>query len=111
MEIQAFADDGRTWTVTYVVYDPSSRDAVVIDPVLDLDTTPWRTSTESIDQVTSFIEKELNWQPRHDSHSAASVPLPASLTHLPLLTAVGRPSKSASKRPAGALKGREAGGP
>ena len=40
MQIEAFADYERTWTVTYVVFDPISRDAVVIDPVLDLDTTP-----------------------------------------------------------------------
>ncbi len=56
MEIQAFADEGRTWTVTYVVYDPENKDAVVIDPILDLDTTPWRTSTDSINQVTDFIK-------------------------------------------------------
>ena len=58
MEIQAFADEGRTWTVTYVVYDRDSRDAVIIDPVLDLDTTPWRTSTDSINRVTEFIEQK-----------------------------------------------------
>ena len=58
MEIQAFADEGRTWTVTYVVFDPDSKDAVVIDPILDLDTTPWRTSTDSINQVIEFIEKK-----------------------------------------------------
>jgi len=58
MKIQAFADEGRTWTVTYVVYDPATHDAVVIDPVLDLDTTPWRTSTESISQVIEFIEQK-----------------------------------------------------
>jgi glyoxylase-like metal-dependent hydrolase (beta-lactamase superfamily II) len=64
MEIKAFADNGRTWTVTYVVYDPDSHDAVVIDPVLDLDTTPWKTSTESIDQVVEFIKHKqlkLHW--------------------------------------------------
>lgn len=55
MEIQAFADEGRTWTVTYVVYDAKTGDAVVIDPVLDLDTTPWRTSTDSLDRVTEFV--------------------------------------------------------
>jgi glyoxylase-like metal-dependent hydrolase (beta-lactamase superfamily II) len=61
MEIKAFSDEGRTWTVTYVVYDPDSKDAVVIDPVLDLDTMPWRTSTESIDQVIDFLnDKQLN---------------------------------------------------
>ena len=58
MEIKAFADEGRTWTVTYVVFDPVTRDALVIDPVLDLDTTPWRTSTESIDAVATFIEQK-----------------------------------------------------
>jgi len=64
MEIQAFADEGRTWTVTYVVFDPDSKDAVVIDPVLDLDTTPWRTSTDSINQVVDFIKDNalnLHW--------------------------------------------------
>jgi glyoxylase-like metal-dependent hydrolase (beta-lactamase superfamily II) len=61
MEIEAFCDEGRTRTVTYVVYDPETRDAVVIDPVLDLDITPWRTSTESIEQVIVFAEdKQLN---------------------------------------------------
>ncbi len=64
MEIEAFADEGRTWTVTYVVYDPDSKDAVVIDPVLDLDVTPWRTSIESIEHITDFIknnELTVHW--------------------------------------------------
>ena len=57
MQIEAFADHGRTWTVTYVVYDPLSRDAVIIDPVLDLDTTPWRTSTDSVNRVLNFVRE------------------------------------------------------
>jgi glyoxylase-like metal-dependent hydrolase (beta-lactamase superfamily II) len=64
MEIQAFADEGRTCTVTYVVYDASSGDAVVIDPVLDLDTTPWRTSTDSVNQLVQFIKEhqlKVHW--------------------------------------------------
>ena len=36
MEIQAFYDP-RTSTLTYVVYDEQTRDAVVIDPVLDIE--------------------------------------------------------------------------
>ena len=69
MEIQAFCDEGRTWTVSYVVFDPSTRDAVVIDPVLDLDTTPWRTSTESIDEVAAFIsQQQLNVHWILDTH-------------------------------------------
>lgn len=55
MQVEAFFDDGRTYTLTYVVYDEHSKDAVVIDPVLDLDTTPWRTFTDSIEKVARFV--------------------------------------------------------
>jgi glyoxylase-like metal-dependent hydrolase (beta-lactamase superfamily II) len=55
MQVEAFFDDGRTFTLTYVVYDEHSKDAVIIDPVLDLDTTPWRTFTESIEKVAQFV--------------------------------------------------------
>ncbi|MFK7827950.1 MAG: hypothetical protein AB8G05_27625 [Oligoflexales bacterium] len=36
MNIQHFIDE-KTFTLTYVVYDERSNDAVVIDPVLDYD--------------------------------------------------------------------------
>lgn len=69
MEIKAFADEGRTWTVTYVIYDAATKDALIIDPVLDLDTTPWRTSTESIDKVQRFIQQhQLNVHWILDTH-------------------------------------------
>ncbi len=55
MKVEAFFDDGRTFTLTYVVYDEASKDAIIIDPVLDLDTTPWRTFTESIEKVSKFV--------------------------------------------------------
>jgi glyoxylase-like metal-dependent hydrolase (beta-lactamase superfamily II) len=64
MHIHAIADEGRTGTVTYIVYDANSKDAIVIDPVLDLDTTPWRISTQSINQVIDFIDKtglKVHW--------------------------------------------------
>jgi len=64
MEIHAFADENRTCTVTYVVYDPVSKDAVIIDPILDLDMTPWRTSTDSIDTVMELVESkqlQVHW--------------------------------------------------
>ncbi len=69
MEIHAFADEERTWTVTYVVYDPASKDAVIIDPVLDLDTTPWRTSTDSLDRIIELVEsKQLHVHWILDTH-------------------------------------------
>ena len=58
MRVQAFFDEGRTFTLTYVLYDEHSKDAVVIDPVLDLDTTPWRTFTESIEKVAAFVAEQ-----------------------------------------------------
>lgn len=53
-DIKAFYD-ARTYTLTYVVWDPESKDAVVIDPVLDYDPAPSRTWTESADEVTAFL--------------------------------------------------------
>lgn len=64
MQVEAFYDEGRTSTLTYVVYDAISGDAVIIDPVLDLDTTPWRTFTESIDKVARFVvdrQLKVHW--------------------------------------------------
>lgn len=54
-EIESFFDD-RTSTLTYVVYDPDSRDAVVIDPVLDYDPAASTTWTESVDRVAAYLE-------------------------------------------------------
>lgn len=55
MNIETFYDK-RTFTLTYVVYDPHSKDAVVIDPVLDYDSSASTTSTESVDRVIRFVE-------------------------------------------------------
>lgn len=54
MEIQAFFDEA-TWTLTYVVYDKDTRDAVIIDPVLDYDPLAISFSTQSVDKVTAFV--------------------------------------------------------
>lgn len=57
MNIQHFYD-AATYTLTYVVFDPATRDAVVIDPVLDFDPASGRTSTASIEQVEAFVRRE-----------------------------------------------------
>lgn len=49
-EIRAFFDPA-TYTVTYLVSDPASRHAVIIDPVLDFNFNRARTSTASADKV------------------------------------------------------------
>ncbi len=56
MDIQHFYDP-RTNTLTYVVFDPASRDAVVIDPVLDFDPASGRIWTESASAVIAFIRE------------------------------------------------------
>ncbi len=48
--IQAFFDEA-TFTVTYLVGDPGTRKAAVIDPVLDYDPASGKVSTGSIDAV------------------------------------------------------------
>jgi glyoxylase-like metal-dependent hydrolase (beta-lactamase superfamily II) len=53
--IQAFFDD-QTLTVTYLVSDPASRRAVVIDPVLDFDPKAARTATRSADRLLEAIK-------------------------------------------------------
>lgn len=55
MHIEAFFDD-RTYTLTYVVHDEATRDAVVIDPVLDYDPLAVRVSTQSIERITAYVD-------------------------------------------------------
>lgn len=54
MQIKAFFDPA-TYTLSYVVWDEGTRDAVVIDPVLDYDPLPSQTSTESAQKLVGFV--------------------------------------------------------
>ena len=56
MNIEAFFDP-HTFTLTYVVSDPATRDALVIDPVLDYDPIGSLVSSESIDRVSEFLRR------------------------------------------------------
>ena len=55
MQIQPFYD-ARTFTLTYLVFDPATRDAVVIDPVLDYEPVGSKIWEESVDQLAAFID-------------------------------------------------------
>ena len=52
--VTAFFDEA-TFTVTYVVADPGSAHAAIVDPVLDYDAASGRTSTASADKVAEFV--------------------------------------------------------
>lgn len=53
-EVKAFFDEA-TFTVSYVVSDPATAKAAIIDPVLDYDAASGRTSTASADQLIAYI--------------------------------------------------------
>ncbi len=57
MKIQEFYDR-QTSTLTFVVYDEATHDAVVIDPVLDYEPGASQTGTASVDAVSRFVERE-----------------------------------------------------
>ena len=55
--VQAFFDPA-THTVTYLVSDPATRVATIIDPVLDYDPDTSATSTTSADAVLAAVERQ-----------------------------------------------------
>ncbi|MCB9540835.1 MAG: MBL fold metallo-hydrolase [Myxococcales bacterium] len=71
MKIEAFHDK-RTDTLTYVVYDPQSRDAIVIDPVHDYEPVGSKVFTESVDRVVAWLKKhELKLRAILETHAHA----------------------------------------
>jgi glyoxylase-like metal-dependent hydrolase (beta-lactamase superfamily II) len=64
--------DPATFTLTYVVHDPGTGDAVVIDPVLDYDPAGARTSTHSVELVARYVrEKALRLHYVLETHAHA----------------------------------------
>ncbi|MFM6927126.1 MAG: MBL fold metallo-hydrolase [Bdellovibrio sp.] len=55
IQIQHFFDPA-TSTLTYVVHDTKTLDAVIIDPVWDYDPATSKLSTKSLDQVVAYIK-------------------------------------------------------
>lgn len=64
--------DKNTWTLTYVVWDEKTRDAIVIDPVLDYDQAASKTSEDSAKAVIDFLRaKELKLHFILETHAHA----------------------------------------
>lgn len=71
MNVQHFFDP-RTWTLSYVAYDPESRDAVVIDPVLDFNPNRNAIHEDSVQKLLAFIRAhELKVHLIIDTHAHA----------------------------------------
>lgn len=61
--VKAFFDES-TFTITYVVSDPATSRAAIIDPVLDYDAASGRTSTTSADAVAAYVQQnklDVDW--------------------------------------------------
>jgi len=70
--------DKRTWSVQYVVSDPTTRKCAIIDPVLDFDEKSGATATINADAILNYIRDEgltvewiLDTHPHADHFSAA----------------------------------------
>jgi glyoxylase-like metal-dependent hydrolase (beta-lactamase superfamily II) len=70
-QIKEFFDQD-TWTLTYVVWDEKTKDAIVIDPVLDYDPASSKTSEDSAAEVIEFLRmKELKLHFILETHAHA----------------------------------------
>lgn len=70
-EVRAFFDED-TGTLSYVIFAIESRDAVVIDPLLDYDPVASRIGTESVDRFADFIRRhELRLHYLLETHAHA----------------------------------------
>ena len=64
--------DGPTYTVTYVVHDPETRHAAIIDSVWDFDPASGRTSFASADAVIAYVQEKsltVDWLLETHAHA------------------------------------------
>lgn len=93
IKVQEFFDSA-TNTLTYLVWDPATRDAVVIDPLLDYEPSASVVSEESVGKVTGFLEKErltphyILETHAHADHLSGSQPL--KLRYPKAILAIGK---------------------
>jgi glyoxylase-like metal-dependent hydrolase (beta-lactamase superfamily II) len=69
--VKAFFDE-PTFTVSYVVHDPETKRAAVIDSVLDYDPASGRTSTASAEQIVAYVAEKglaVDWLLETHAHA------------------------------------------
>ncbi|HSM18762.1 MAG TPA: MBL fold metallo-hydrolase [Hyphomicrobiales bacterium] len=70
-EIQAFFDEA-TNTVSYLVWDPDTKKAAVIDPVLDFDVAAGTASNQSVEEILAAAEErglDIEWTLETHAHA------------------------------------------
>jgi glyoxylase-like metal-dependent hydrolase (beta-lactamase superfamily II) len=70
-QVQAFFDPA-TFTVSYVVHDPATKEAAIIDPVLDFTPRNGRISTKSADSLLEYVGQQgliLKWLLETHAHA------------------------------------------
>lgn len=70
-EIAGFFDPA-TFTVTYVVHDPATMEAAIVDSVLDFDPSSGRTSTLSADAIIDYVDShnlKVTWLLETHAHA------------------------------------------
>lgn len=69
--IQAFFNE-PTFTVSYVVHDPETRRAAIVDSVLDYDPASGRTSRQSADEILDYVAEKglaVDWLLETHAHA------------------------------------------
>jgi glyoxylase-like metal-dependent hydrolase (beta-lactamase superfamily II) len=89
--IKAFFDE-QTFTATYVVHDPATKSAAIIDSVLNFNQASGRTSFESADQLIAYVRAEnltVEWLLETHAHADHLSAAPYLQKHLGGKLAIG----------------------
>jgi glyoxylase-like metal-dependent hydrolase (beta-lactamase superfamily II) len=69
--VKSFFDE-PTFTASYVVHDPATRRAAIVDSVLDFDQASGRTSFKSADEIVAYVRQErltVDWVLETHAHA------------------------------------------
>jgi glyoxylase-like metal-dependent hydrolase (beta-lactamase superfamily II) len=97
--IDAFFDEA-TFTVTYLVSDPATRRAAVVDPVLDYDHRAGKTSTASADKVLARAAEQrlhIDWVLETHAHADHLTAAPHIRTRTGARVAIGEHIKDVQR--------------
>ncbi len=91
-DVTAFFDEA-TFTVSYVVVDPATKRAAIVDPVLDYDAASGRTATDSADALLAFVDAndlDVEWILETHVHADHLTGAPYLKEHTRARTAIGK---------------------